>query len=400
MVLNVTNLLRSSPDMCKSLKLYFASLIVLAMCTLSAMAQSTTTGAIGGTVMNPAKEVVPGASVSVKSTATNKEDATTSDGEGRFKIPNLQPGDYTVTVNSPGFSAFNQAKVIVEVGRETTLDVGLTVGPVSGGTVEVTAEAPVINTTQQDFSTNMNQTSINELPINGQRWSNFALLTPGTVPDANFGLISFRGISGLLNNNTIDGGDNNQAFFSEERGRTRINYVVSQRAIREFQVNTSNYSAEYGRAAGGVTNAVTKSGTNQFHGDAFFFDRDNRLGTRNPLSFITSFNAATGAFSKDAYKAPDKRYRFGGDIGGPIKKDKAFFFFNYDEVRRNFPGLAIFNNGSFVTPRTSGGFLNTCTATTQTGCTATLVGQSLKSASRNLLVAKINSVLAFLISEI
>src|SRR5207253_8739922 len=181
--------------------------------------------------------------------------------------------------------AFSQPKVIVEVGRETTLDVGLTVGPVSGGTVEVTAEAPVINTTQQDFSTNMNQTSINELPINGQRWSNFALLTPGTVPDANVGLISFRGISGLLNNNTVDGGDNNQAFFSEERGRTRINYVISQSAIREFQVNTSNYSAEYGRSAGGVTNAVTKSGTNQFHGDVFYYNRNNRNGARNPNAF-------------------------------------------------------------------------------------------------------------------
>ena len=121
--------------------------------------------------------------------------------------------------------------------------------------VEVTGGAPVINTEQQDFSSNINQTSINELPINGRRWSNFALLTPGAVPDGNFGLISFRGISGLLNNSTIDGGDNNQAFFAEERGRTRISYSVSQAAIREFQVNTSSYSAEYGRSAGGVVNA-------------------------------------------------------------------------------------------------------------------------------------------------
>src|SRR5437763_6741789 len=411
MVLNVTNLLRSSPVMCKSLKLYFASLIVLATCPLSAMAQSTTTRAIGGTVMNPAKEVVPGASVSVKSTATNKEDATTSDGEGRFKIPNLQPCDYTVTVNSPGFSAFNQAKVIVEAGRETTLDVGLTVGPVSGGTVEVTAEAPVINTTQQDFSNNMNQTSIKDLPVNGQRWSNVALLTPGTCPDANFGLTSFRGISGLLNNNTIDGGDNNQAFFSEERGRTRINYVVSQRAIREFQVNTSNYSAEYGRAAGGVTNAVTKSGTNKFHGDAFFFDRDNKLGARNPLGFITIFDPATGTLSRNGFKPVDKRYTFGGDIGGPIKKDKAFFFFNYDEIRRNFPGLAIFSSPAYLlstnvcatnsaTELNGSGNVNTgvrpaCSAIASG--TATFFTQSLKNpVLRGLSDPQINSVLNFL----
>ena len=384
--------------MTKFVRFSFGSLLIVLAFALSAMAQSTTTGAIGGTVMNPNKEVVPGAAISVKNAGTSKEDTATTDDSGRFKVSNLQPGEYTVSVNASGFAAFNQQKVIVEVGRETTLDVPLTIGPVSG-TVEVTAEAPVLNTTQQDFSNNVNQTQISELPINGQRWSNFALLSPGTTPDGNFGLISFRGISGLLNNNTIDGGDNNQAFFSEERGRTRINYVVSQRAIREFQVNTSNYSAEYGRAAGGVTNAVTKSGTNEFHGDAFFYDRDNRLGARNPLAFLTTFDAATGTRSVTGIKPTDKRYTFGGDVGGPIKKDKAFFFFNYDEVRRNFPGLAIFSNGAFTAPIFQGGFLNTCTATTQTGCTATLVGQSLKAPSRNLSDAQINSVIAFLTSE-
>jgi hypothetical protein len=384
--------------MCKSLRFCFASLLVLAMCALSAMAQSTVTGAIGGLVTNPNKEVVTGASVTVKNNGTNKEDSGTTDGEGRFKIPSLQPGEYTVTVSASGFAPFSQPSVIVEVGRETSLDVGLSVQGVTG-TVQITAEAPVINTTQQDFSSNMNQTSINELPINGQRWSNFALLTPGTVPDANFGLISFRGISGLLNNNTVDGGDNNQAFFSEERGRTRINYVISQAAIREFQVNTSNYSAEYGRAAGGVTNAVTKSGSNKFHGDAFFYDRDNKLGARNPLAFLRTFDATTGLTTVTGIKPVDKRYRFGGDIGGPIKKDKAFFFFNYDELRRNFPGLAIFSSGSFTVPVPLGGLLNTCTATTQANCTSALVTNSLKAANRNLSDAQINSVISFLTSE-
>jgi hypothetical protein len=384
----------------KYLRLCFASLLVLAVCALSAMAQGTVTGAIGGTVTNPNKEVVTGATVTAKNNGTNKEDTATTDDSGRFKVSNLQPGEYTLTVNSSGFAAFTQPQVIVEVGRETTIDVLLSVQGVVTQTVLVTAEAPVINTTQQDFSSNMNQTSIKELPINGQRWSNFALLTPGTVPDANFGLISFRGISGLLNNNTIDGGDNNQAFFSEERGRTRINYVVSQRAVREFQVNTSNYSAEYGRAAGGVTNAVTKSGSNQFHGDAFFFDRDNRLGTRNPLAFLTTFDPTTSTRTVSGIKPVDKRYTFGGDIGGPIKKDKAFFFFNYDEVRRNFPGLAIFSNGAFTTPVASGGFLNICTSTAQNGCTSTLVGQSLVNPiTRNLSAAQYNSVVSFLTSE-
>src|SRR5438067_9537882 len=384
--------------MCKFFRLSLATLLVFTLSAL-ALAQSTVTGAIGVTVTDPKGAVVPNATVTVHNVETNKdEQPITTDSEGRARVVNLQPGTYNLTIAASGFGTYNQDKIIVEVGRVTSIEAPLSLGATTA-TVEVTSEAPVINTTQQDFSNNMNQTSIKELPINGQRWSNFALLTPGTVPDQNFGLISFRGISGLLNNNTIDGGDNNQAFFSEERGRTRINYVVSQRAIREFQVNTSNYSAEYGRAAGGVTNAVTKSGTNKFHGDAFFFDRDNKLDARNPLAFLRTFDPATGTTTVAGIKPVDKRYRFGADIGGPIKKDKAFFFFNYDEVRRNFPGLAIFNNGSFVTPRTSGGTLNTCTATTQPNCSATNVSQSLKAPSRNLSDAQINSVISFLTSE-
>jgi outer membrane receptor protein involved in Fe transport len=310
-----------------------------------AMAQSTTTGAIGGVVQNPNKEVVPGAAVTVKNVDTNKEDSATTDDAGRFKVPNLQPGRYSVSVNAPGFTQVTQENVVVEVGRETPLEVGLSIGAVTG-TVDVTAEAPVINTSQQDFSSNINQTSINELPINGRRWSNFALLTPGAVPDGTFGLISFRGISGLLNNNTIDGGDNNQAFFAEERGRTRISYSVSQAAIREFQVNTSSYSAEYGRSAGGVVNAVTKSGTNEFHGSAFYYQRNNKWGARNPLATRTQL--INGVFTPVGYKPKDVRHQFGGTIGGPIVKDKAFFFFSYDQQKRNFPGLAIFGVNGYL----------------------------------------------------
>jgi hypothetical protein len=317
-----------------------------------AAAQSTTQGAIGGVVKDPKGAVVQGAAVTVKNEETNKEMTATSDDEGRFRVVQLDPGNYTVTVASSGFGNYTQSKVVVEVGRVTSIDVPLSVGG-STETVEVTSEAPVINTTQQDFSTNVNQVSINNLPTNGRRWSNLAILTPGTTPDGTFGLISFRGISGLLNNNTVDGGDNNQAFFSEERGRTRIGYSVSQAAIREFQVNTSNYSAEYGRSAGGVINAVTKSGTNEFHGSAFLYDRNNKWGARNPLSTISQL--VNGVFTPVGLKAKDVRYQFGGTIGGPIVKDKAFFFFSYDQQKRNFPGIA-----RFVTP----GYLSTVNRTT------------------------------------
>jgi carboxypeptidase family protein/TonB-dependent receptor-like protein len=330
--------------MSKIMKFSVAGLLVLAFCAIS-FAQSTTTGAIGGVVTNPNKEVVSGATVAVKNLETNKEETATTDDTGRFKVANLQPGRYSVTVNSSGFSPMTNENVIVEIGRETPLEVALSVGPVTGS-VDVSAEAPVINTTQQDFSTNINQTSINELPINGRRWSNFALLTPGAVPDGTFGLISFRGISGLLNNNTIDGGDNNQAFFAEERGRTRISYSISQAAIREFQVNTSSYSAEYGRSAGGVVNAITKSGTNDFHGGAFYYQRNNKWGARNPLATRTEL--INGVFTPVGYKPEDVRHQFGGTIGGPIVRDKAFFFFSYDQQKRDFPGLSIFSSSSFL----------------------------------------------------
>jgi hypothetical protein len=355
--------------MSKTVRFLFVSLLVFAFSAVG-FAQSTTTGSIGGVVSNPNKEVVAGAAVSVKNIGTNREDTATTDDTGRFKVANLQPGNYSVTVNSSGFSPSTSENVVVEIGRETTLEISLSVGSVTG-TVDVSAEAPVINTTQQDFSTNINQTSINELPVNGRRWSNFAILTPGAVPDGNFGLISFRGISGLLNNSTVDGGDNNQAFFSEERGRTRSAYSISQAAIREFQVNTSNFSAEYGRSAGGVINAITKSGTNDFHGSAFFYDRNNKWGARNPNTFINRL--VNGVSTREALKPTDVRYQFGGAVGGPIVKDKLFFFFSYDEQRRNFPGVAV-----FFTP----GYLNTVNRGTLTG--------------RGLTTAQIDSALQFL----
>jgi hypothetical protein len=309
-------------------------------------AQSTVTGAINGSVTDPQGAVVPNATVTVTNLGTNAVVTVNTASDGGYRITNLQPGNYSVEITATGFTTTKVASVAVEVGQSTPVDAALTVGPASTTTVEITADAPVINTSDNANAVNINQTSINELPINGRRWSNFALLTPGTVPDGTFGLISFRGISGLLNNNTIDGGDNNQAFFSEERGRTRINYVISQSAIREFQVNTSNYSAEYGRSAGGVVNAVTKSGTNEFHGELFYYNRNNRNGARNPRAFGSVL--VNGVSTTVPVKPIDLREQFGGAVGGPIIKNRLFFFFSYDQQRRNFPGLGAFSNANFL----------------------------------------------------
>ena len=317
------------------------SLVIFSILALTALAsaQSTLTGGISGKVSDPQGASLPNAAVTATNVGTNKEATATSDNDGGFRIINLDPGTYSVKVSVGGFADYVQPNVVVEVGQITDLNVAMGIAGTTAN-VEVSAEAPVINTNTQEFATNVNQTSINELPVNGRRVTDFVLLTPASVPDGPFGLISFRGVSGLLNNSTVDGGDNNQSFQSEERGRTRIPYVVSQAAVREFQVNSSNYSAEYGRSAGAVVNTVSKSGTNEFHGDLFEYYRNNKFGARNPRAVQNVL--INGISTPVGIKPLDIRHQFGGDIGGPIAKNKAFFFFSYDQQRRNFPGLAVF----------------------------------------------------------
>ena len=310
-------------------------LAILAMVGLSAshlMAQSATTGGISGKVTDPLGALVANATVKVTSLGTRAEKTVTTTSEGTFEFPNLDAGTYRVDVTATGFSSATAAQVNVEVGRSTPLDMALAIGPASGNVI-VTAEAPVINTEDNANATNITQTEIQDLPINGRRASDFVRLTPGVNPEGEFGLNSFRGLSSLLNNHQLDGTDNNDTFFSEERGRTRIQYSVSQAAVREFQVNNTNFSAEYGRAAGGVVNTITKSGTNDLKGELFFFDRNNKWGARNPTAVVQ----APGGGSV-AVKPPDVRYQFGGAIGGKIIKDKLFFFFNYDQQKTQLPG--------------------------------------------------------------
>ena len=332
----------------------FAALFLLAISALlctSAFAQSTTEGAIGGTVYDGAGAVVPNASVVVHNNGTNAEQRVTTDSSGYFRVRQLQPATYTVTVTSQGFAPYKAENVIVQVGSLTDVSPRLGVAG-SAETVSVTAETPEVNTTSADFAPIVDQTQISNLPINGGRWSNFALLTPTVVNNASgFGLISVRGISVLLNNNTVDGADNNQAFFSEERGRTRAGYSSPKVAVQEFQINTSNYSAEYGRAAGAVINTVTKSGTNSYHGELYFYDRDNNWGAKNPFTKVTT-QTSPGVFTQSVIKPKDWRKMWGLGVGGPIIKDKLFFFFTYDQYRRNFPGLGTLTSPAqfFETP--------------------------------------------------
>ncbi len=265
-----------------------------------------------------------------------------SDPSGYFKVPLVPPGTYTVTISAKGFGIYSAKAVPVTVGSLTELHPELKAGSAQE-TVEVSGVAPVIQFESPEVSSTLTTQEIVNLPLNGGRWSNLALLTPGAASDSNgFGLISFRGISPILNNVEIDGADNNQAFFSEERGRTRAGYSTSQISIAEFQVNTGVYSAEYGRSAGGVLNAVTKSGTNQLHGQAYFYDRDNDWGALNPFTTITTVNLPAGGgtptFPNSPYGPKDWRKRWGFGAGGKLIENKLFWFYAYDQFKRNFPG--------------------------------------------------------------
>src|SRR5437660_6361427 len=323
----------------KAWLLSFAVMIALFLFASGSLAQSTTDGAIGGVVTDSSGAAVPNAKVTVKNLGTNAEEVVTTDETGYFRVGKVQPATYSVSIEASGFAPFKVERVIVQVGSVTDVSAKLNVAA-AGATVIVSAEIPQVNTNSAEFAPTVDQTAISNLPINGGRWSSFVLLTPGAVSDANgFGLISFRGMSTLLNNNTVDGGDNNQAFFSEERGRTRIGYSSAKAAVQEFQVNTSNYSAEYGRAAGAVINTVTKSGTNQYHGEVYFYDRDNSWGATNPFTTLTT-QSAPGVFTTSPYAPVDVRKMYGFGAGGPIKKDKLFFFLAFDRYDRNFPGTA------------------------------------------------------------
>ena len=337
-----------------SLRRFYIAALFAAIFSSLLLAQSTTDGAIGGTVFDTNGAVVAGAKVTIHNTGTNAEQSIMTDPSGYYRITGLQPGAYTVSVSEKGFAAFKAEQVIVQVGAVTDISPRLKVGGTTE-TVEVTAEAPQINYTSPDFAPSLDQTAIENLPINGGRWSSFAILTPTVVSNTSgFGLLSFRGVSTLLNNNTVDGADNNQAFFSEERGRTRIGYSTPMEAVQEFQVNTSNYSSEYGRSAGGVVNTVTKSGTNAFHGAGFFFDRDNVWGAANAFTAI-AVQTSPGVFTNQNFKPTDWRKRAGFGIGGPLIKDKLFFYVTYDWFHRNFPGTAVSSNPNvfFATPSAS-----------------------------------------------
>ena len=325
------------------LRLVILSLALLCMATVMGPAllhaQSTTQGAIAGSVLDTTGAAVPGASVTVLNKATNFSLKMTTDSSGFFKAPLLEPGTYTVSVSAPNFAAYRADNVTVVVGQTTPVIPKLGIAS-SSAEVIVTEQAPVINLDSPDFAPTLSQNAIQNVPINNRRWSALALTTPGVnVDSSGYGLISVRGISTLLNTVLIDGADDNQAFFSEERGRTREAYSTSGNAVREFAVNTGVYSAQYGRAAGGVVTSVTKSGTNGLHGQLYFYNKESNWNAFNNYTTITSL--VNGANVTTHIKPKDLRKIYGFTAGGALIKDKLFWIYTYDQHSHIFPVVGV-----------------------------------------------------------
>ena len=289
----------------------------------------TATGTITGTVSDPTGLAIVDAGVVVRNADTNTQFRFTTNTDGVYVAPYLQPGTYEVTTNKEGFQTVLAKNIVVHVGETLTMNVRLPVRA-ENTSVTVTEEAPVLEVDKTAQSQTVSQTQVEELPIATRRWENFVLLTPAVTTDGNSGLSSFRGLSSLYNGNSVDGANNSQAFFSEARGRAIIvSYVYSADSIKEFEVATSNYSAELGQAAGGVVNAVTKSGTNQLHGDLFWNLRYPSLNALDPLG------KSKGIFTQTVHQ----QNQFGGSFSTPIIKDKLFFFGTYDGFRKVNPIL-------------------------------------------------------------
>jgi hypothetical protein len=279
------------------------------------------TGAIAGIVQDTTGAVVPGVGITITQTETGLTRDVQSNETGQFFAPVLPTGAYRVSAAKPGFAIVEQNNVTVDVGGTANLHITLRVGDVSES-VSVTAANVSIDTAQTDVSSLVDRIQIHDLPINGRRYYDFALLSPGVTRDGRFGLLSFRGSSGNFENYMVEGNDDNQAYFSENRGRYRAPSTLSADAVQEFQVGQGAFLAEFGRAAGGSVNMVLRSGGNSVHGDGFYYYRDQNFAARDPLA---------------STKPPERRQQLGGSLSGPIRSNKLFYFLNYDQQIRNFP---------------------------------------------------------------
>jgi outer membrane receptor protein involved in Fe transport len=312
--------------------LFLFALILLSM-PIVTFAQSTN-GSISGDVTDDSGAGLPGVTVTATNAATGVSRTAVTNSAGHYQIGLLPPGTYEVSGELSGFQPAKR-RVVVNIATDVALNLQMKVGVAE--TMTVTAAAPVIETTRSEVSSVVDEKAIQNLPTNGRNFIDFVLTTPGVVRDVRGGDISFAGQRGTLNSLVVDGANNDNTFFGQTVGRTgsgRAPYQFSQDAVKEFQVNANAYSAEYGRAGGAVINVVTKSGTNDFHGSVFDYYRDKDLNANDYINVVN--NRAKSPYHYDQY---------GFSLGGPIVRDKHFFFSNWDRQRNSVPNLVVLGGG-------------------------------------------------------
>ena len=292
-------------------------------------------GTLSGTITDPSGRAVPQAQIVIKNMATGVERAVTTNTDGFYTAVNLLPGDYQITISAKGFNTETKTGINMTVGAQQTFDLALQIGSLTHR-VEVFTEAPAVQVTTSEISATVNATTVRELPLNGRSWTDLAALQPGvetiqTQPTFTTGAdrgnrgfgqqLTISGARPQQNNYRLDGVSLND--YANGAPGSVLGGNLGVDAIQEFSVLTSNYSAEYGKTSGGVVNAVTRSGTNAFHGSVYEFLRNSALDARNFFEDPT------------APKAPFKRNQFGGAVGGPIVKNRTFFFADYEGIRQS-----------------------------------------------------------------
>jgi hypothetical protein len=329
--------------------------LLFGCCFAVAVGAQVAGGTIFGTISDPSQKLIPQAQVSIANVATGITTVVMTNSDGFFTAPNLLPGEYDITVTAKGFNTEVRKGITLTVGAQQVFNLTLHVGSAAKTVVEVTVEAPAVQLASSDISAVVSANTVRELPLNGRSWTDLAALQPGVETiqtQPTFATGSDRGNRGFGQQLTISGARPQQNNYRLD-GVSLNDYAngapgsvlggnLGVDAIQEFSVLTSNYSAEYGKTSGGVVNAITRSGTNSFHGSAYEFFRNSKLDAAN--------------FFEAGQRSPFKRNQFGGGIGGPIIKSRTFFFADYEGIRQS-KGIA---NLDFVpSPDAHHGILST-----------------------------------------